>query len=203
MTTSCASRPLKANLDLPRLETSRWSRKTRIEFSSRPLWAKTLAPLPLSVLLREMGHHRLPAPRMQGGRRQQALGEPSPPDPGSCPRPPAPSPGARAGQVLAPPVRVLERLTARTRAGNDRAQRGSELLGARRSLFGTAVRTGVGRGHRTVPRPPPERRSQLRRGRGSELAALPPVAGMVCPGHPDWFLASVRTPRRPGCQATA
>lgn len=35
-----------SNLDLPRLETSRWSRKTRIEFSSRPLWAKPLALYP-------------------------------------------------------------------------------------------------------------------------------------------------------------
>lgn len=130
-----------------------------------------------------MGHHRLPAPRMRGGRRQQALGERSPPDPGSCPRPPAPSPGARAGQVLAPPVRVLERLTARTRAGNGRAQRGSELLGTRKSLFGTAVRTRDGRGHRTVPRPPPERRSPGRRGRGSELAALPP--------SPEWFAPDI------------
>lgn len=126
MTSSCPSGPLKANLDLPRLDTARWGRETRTGFSARRRQAGTLASLSLSVLIHEMGYHRLPAGTTRRGRTQQALGERSPPtpDPGSRPRPPAPSPGPRAKRVPAPPGRVLERLTARTRTGSGRAQPG-------------------------------------------------------------------------------
>lgn len=135
-----------------------------------------------------MGYRRLPARTTRRGRLQKVHGERSPstttPDLGSGARPPAPSPGAVARQVLAPPVRVSERVTARTRAGNGRAQSGSAGLGTRKGLFGAAVSTRNEPGHLTIPRPPPERRSWGHRGRGSELAASPPPA-------PEWFAPDI------------
>lgn len=73
--------------------------------------------------------------------------------------------------------------------------------GDHRGLFGAARRTGIEREARDVRWPPLGRRSPGRGGKGNERPHT--HTGMVRPGRPDWLLASVRTPRRTGCQATA
>nr|XP_055200607.1 transcription initiation factor TFIID subunit 4-like [Nyctereutes procyonoides] len=91
------------------------------------------------------------------------------------------------GESRLRPCGSRKRLTAPTRAGNGRVQGGSVRpqpgVGTRRGLLRAAARTRDEPGHQAVPRPPPARRSPGRRGKGSELAALPPP--------PEWFAPDI------------
>lgn len=93
------------------------------------------------------------------------------------------------GESRALPVKVVERLTARTRARNGHAQRRSGDPAPRedpqRDLFGAVLRTRVKQGYLTVPRPPPERRSWC--AEEGEVSMPPPTP----PPARKWFAPDI------------
>ena len=175
--------------------------------------------LSLSVLICEMGYPHVSAGRT---RREHALQgwiqHPPPLDPGSRPGPPMPSQGASPRRV--PLLQCGSwggwQLGPR-QAGNCRTQHGSgdpsptwgpagassELCSAPEISRGTWLSQGPSQSEGLGAQRGSESPGAQGKGKWARHFTPLPDTRMVCPGHPDWFLASVRTPRRPRCQATA